>query len=610
MVSDLSLIDECPNLVSKCAARIYDKNGRIKLSIQYGNERHRPIIEGSVLVWVNASWDFGDERLFSYVDQLIASDYYISLCVVGNGVRYVKRNDSYASLVVSGSDAVRALAQSQTIVSFGMLPNYFIRREGQIRIHIASSDDLNANEISRAEGRLSSLLNATHIAVRDESECKRLVKSYQLENIYTGEFLTGIDDGFQLGRCIESIVEKTKEVVPRSTGAKLLEESKVKVLIYANCNWYRICLRYLRRLLQSVDREKYDITIVVQNLKGISAEEALKQLGIRERVIIRKGSISYDTDGFVELQVLNDMLASSDDPIRVIDNLPQDVLRGEALRLFGDASFDEFLFLSIPSPFWLAMTKCLPIEHKVFVRVANSLYGSCPSISTDNLYQLLNSLFDEVVFSNSSVADQARQLLDRCALSVWRLPFPLIQEQESPSERVSYLDTDYYLLDARYDKEGLLRGGYFVKAPSEGASYYVSCLPANLIPQAIESISSLNDDSVSVVLVASGDAKRNALSSMNAIPEYVTLISERSIDGVDGFLEIMGGAKGYIVFSRSDYSLLRLYFEHLDLPCYAIRNCQLESMRSLSQGKQSYESLCQCYADSILNPYAPKYGVV
>lgn len=240
------------------------------------------------------------------------------------------------------------LATAKIIISDKKLPYYFVTRKEQIYIRMfdesfyeEEQEYFTKDNIDQHRMILKDLLNATYILSRNEKMTKEyLIDNYQLRSIYSGKILeTGKIEADQFLEILKEISqggEKLKNVVN-------CKDNKKKILIYADYKLSRWWQGRIRRILDNIDYNKYDITLISQVVRDPSGMKALQTLNKNVRILMRSGHLNATREDYLKYHCITQSHLELNNYDKLIQDISQNVIDNEWGRMFGKTSFDRVI---------------------------------------------------------------------------------------------------------------------------------------------------------------------------------------------------------------------------------------------------------------------------
>ena len=262
--------------------------------------------------------------------------------------KYIEKQFKNVNIVVEKELAYKeALATSKIIISNKRMPYYFMTRNEQIYIRLFEErfyEDVQKyfteENIDQRRMIIKDLLNASYILSRDSKMTKQYLKeNYQLRSVYTGKIIEmqKIDaDGF----CnLLNQICNGGEIQNSVT----CQDDKKKILIYADYRGARWWHPFLKRILDDVDYNRYDITLVSQVVRNPAQIKALQTLDKNIRILMRSGHMNSEKEDYLKYHCTIGKYLELDNYQELRKKISKNVIENEWNRIFGKTSFDKVI---------------------------------------------------------------------------------------------------------------------------------------------------------------------------------------------------------------------------------------------------------------------------
>lgn len=333
-----------------------------------------------------------DHMCYELFRELLSSAEYaaysIVLCVRQISKTVQTRYEGMSAITVVSYDSKEladALAGAAIIISNTMLPEYYLRREGQSYVDVPGENQ---------ERIVSQLLNATCLLSKGAEYTKRVYEQkYHLRGLYQGVIL---EHGHEP---VKSYAYQVLHFVLYQEEAQCQkrweEEERQKLLFVLNVeketplSWNR----YQALLNQLADWD-YAITLLVPGPETMLVRE--RMCGLRESIhrICKRGAVNYEDSSYEQLQKMREEFLQKDEIEEVMALRPTEAFIWEWRRLLGESYFSYAYLVSPQSVFWYGMFLELASEHTLLIR------DTVPKQA--NGYRI-SMYFDRVVAMNLSV---------------------------------------------------------------------------------------------------------------------------------------------------------------------------------------------------------------
>lgn len=330
------------------------------------------------------------------------------------------------------------LATSVYICVHGILPPYFIRRDGQRVLQLWDGVEERVREDPHLKVFLvTRLLNSTAIAVGSDGDVETVLDCYHMRHLYRGElFVPG--EGSPLASCVARylLLGDGGSFTSAYEGSSL---SSVLILVNP---MEKDCLKVVRRIIGVAGTSEFDFTVAIPGMINDSALwSEVVSLDRDVRVVMRQMSFSCTPDQYVDVQVaLNELDAYSDFEAWYA-TFDHSVERLEAMRLFGDSRFDVALYVASAMPVWYLIIDGLDVASKKKVELSDcatkAKMGLSPNFFSLELETQANlHVFDAIAFLDNRTCEEA----DSYAIDVpWeRFAIPEVAESVDSLIKFTY----------------------------------------------------------------------------------------------------------------------------------------------------------------------------
>lgn len=240
-----------------------------------------------------------------------------------------------------------AAATSKIIISNKRMPYYFMARKEQIYVRLFEDsfyEDIQEystkENIDQRRMVTRDLLNASYIFSRDSKMTEEYLKeNYQLRSIYSGEIIE-MDkvDPEKFSQILEQICKNEK--IENTVTCK---DEKKKILIYADYRGAKWWHPMLKRILDDIDYQKYDITLVSQIVRNAAQIKVLQALNKNIRILMRSGHMNAEKEEYVKYHCMIGKYLELNNYQELRQEISRDTIQNEWYRIFGEASFDKVI---------------------------------------------------------------------------------------------------------------------------------------------------------------------------------------------------------------------------------------------------------------------------
>ena len=328
------------------------------------------------------------------------------------------------------------LATSACICVHGILPPYFIRRDGQRVLQLWDGVEERVREDPYLKVFLvTRLLNSTAIAVSSDRDVETVLDRYHMRHLYRGELFVPAE-GSPLASCIARYLL----LGDGGSFASAYEgPSLSSVLIFVN-PMEKDCWKVVRRIIGVAGTSEFDFTVAIPGMINDSALwSEVVSLDRDVRVVMRQMSFSCTPDQYVDAQVaLNELDAYSDFEAWYA-TFDHSVERLEAMRLFGDSRFDAALYVASAMPVWYLVFAGLDVASKKKVELSDcatkAKMGSSPNFFSLELETQANPhVFDTIAFLDNRTREEA----DSYAIDVPWERFGMPEDAENVDGQIEF----------------------------------------------------------------------------------------------------------------------------------------------------------------------------
>lgn len=440
-----------------------------------------------------------------------------------------------------GAKYKEALATSKIIISDTRLPYYYLTREGQIYIR-SFAENLYAEDIEydindtldQKRMQIKDLLNATHIISRDQVMTdKYLKKGYQLQSVYTGKILeAGNQKEMNLKKILTNVVRQqdTQDIID-------CKDSKKSLLIYADYTKNEWWQKRVHRVLDHIDLEDYDVTILTPVVRDSEAIKSLENLNDQIRILMRSGHMNATMDDYLIYHCVREEYLGFDQYDALIDQISKESIENEWKRLVGNTHFDAVLFCDNLTQeqmgFWHMLIRRSDIKKKYMVSWENfrqeyQRMQSDPKIKDAVEHYLKNcEAYDKLYLI---AGDEMRYVKDifgvKTELDVLKdqLPAAFTKDYDARPKYCEYQQDDYLIIDQQEDQDQLT-----ITIIKEPASKEYNCI-TNLVNYSKDSFTNVLDHFVKIQK-SHEEAKLYLLDSIEYMSEWAdTEIRDRKLE--------------------------------------------------------------------------------
>lgn len=575
---------------------VYDKRGALKNNVLYGNHCQKPLVPHGILVWVGKEIDVSvgseeSDRLIALLNAMCESSERARVYLVTTGDNANLSEAARRAMIPEVVDVYEYLACSGTIVSVGILPAVFHKRDGQKHIHVVTKAELARTRYARAANGISCVLSADVVICDDEGQRASLLNSYQLAGVFGGRLVV---DASLEHAVLDSLADSNKDL-----GVVDPQKNKRKVLILHDCDANSVLQSYFRQLLASMDYDAYDVTVLSK--KGTDeavARAFVDSVDERARVILRLGSFSCSIESYVRLHAVVKYLVSYEDSVETSVLVDRRLLDEEWQRVLFGVTFDSLVNLTRRSNLWLLMSMAAPTLKSVTVEF---YYNDCilkPNATNEQALlfvernRMKNEIFNTVVVANEDLRDGLAEYVPDCRLLLWDdcttfcAPDELLDANLLPT--VGLADNRYTVLDMR----GFLHTGHALLMPclSQTKKNYLVYCKGRSVAGFVDAFASSALSNEQLFLFVENRMLSVCNDNLYRLPLDAKTVNCETIEGSALLASFLRGFDGYIQYGQDDTSRLRVLCAALGIPLVNLDGTVLQSEASADR-KEWYKAI-------------------
>ena len=99
----------------------------------------------------------------------------------------------------------------------------------------------------------------------------------------------------------------------------------------------------LKRILDDIDYQKYDITLVSQIVRNAAQIKVLQALNKNIRILMRSGHMNAEKEEYVKYHCMIGKYLELNNYQELRQEISRDTIQNEWYRIFGEASFDKVI---------------------------------------------------------------------------------------------------------------------------------------------------------------------------------------------------------------------------------------------------------------------------
>lgn len=234
------------------------------------------------------------------------------------------------------------------------------------------------------------------------------------------------DDGNVCDRVID-IIFKGEE---KQYGIEVAKKTKKRILIVSGWKSLSDTQNRLKNILDWVDYDKYDVTLVSQNPKKELYINNLQSINDKVRIIARSGRTIASKGEENHWRQLRKFFYKSNDIESLYKEIPYDILEREWQRVAGGVDFDKVILYNAATPFWRIFSCIIPARKRAIVDwnsyndINNDEGNSAEALKLKNIIYS-NKKFDDIIVANSHLLydEQFREIYDDH--NIIELPCPI-----------------------------------------------------------------------------------------------------------------------------------------------------------------------------------------
>ena len=413
--------------------------GRLKRNIYFGTQCKEPVKRGQTLVWIGSTFASTNEveqkRVTALVKLLVERSSVKVFCE--NEQAKNELSEHYSKVIVGNErEALNLLATSENVVSVAMLPILYRKRSGQRHVHLITESDFVSSRYERANNGLACIFSTDQIVARSIEEMNRFAAIYQLNGAYKGSLICIDQD-----HLVDVVLDDAGDAVGVTT-CNIDCQAKKKILLFCDCCPNNISSEYCQHLIKSIDLDVFDVTVVLQCYnEPVLAYQFIDDLDERVRIFSRIGSFSCDADDYVNVQVINEIVLDSNDPVGLLKLVPPSILEDEIDRILPGMEFDAFVYCARDRKMWTLLSSAIRASHKTMLQLE---YRSSVLINTDdeekllrfvNKAKLISYIFHSVGFANSEMMKGLVPHLNNTDVWTWNSVVPILKTSHNDNIR-------------------------------------------------------------------------------------------------------------------------------------------------------------------------------
>jgi glycosyltransferase involved in cell wall biosynthesis/tetratricopeptide (TPR) repeat protein len=355
--------------------------------------------------------EFIDSKLYKILLTLLDDERfkeYKHILVVDNTTILDEKIKKLKSVIYVPKDSnlyLKYLSSSNYLINDGLFPSYFIRQNGQKYLNLEQileniDGKFNSKEYLVNKSKISQdFLQSTHIINCNKS----LIKEYSLRGIYTGQLVLS-----------NNSIEDTIEFFFFDNLSKYnpikINNLKQSLLIYASFEPNGITSS-LNNLLNAIDIDKYEITLIIDNNTLNGYEDRIIELSHKINILIHSGRmvVTVEEQWVRDKFNLYSRLESSE-----MKSIFKETFEREFKRIFGGYKFDNIIDFNGYRTFWSTLFAFGNSNHKA-IYLHNDMYKEYtlryPSL--EKAFYLYKE-FDSLISVSESVSkSNMKMLLER-----------------------------------------------------------------------------------------------------------------------------------------------------------------------------------------------------
>lgn len=245
---------------------------------------------------------------------------------------------------------------------------------------------------------ISSYINNIDDVKRDYKEKYDAMKSW----------CTPQDDGNVCNRVIDIVFKGEKH----QGGIVEATKSKKKLLIVSGWKALGSVQDRLKNILDWIDYDKYDVTLISQNPKREEYIHNLQSINENVRIIARNGRTIASREEANHWSQLRKQFYKTSNIEGLYKQIPHEILEREWQRVAGGVDFDKIILYNAATPFWRIFSTIIPARKRAIVdwNSYNAINDDVDDYSADvklNNTIYSNKKYDDIIVANSHLLEDA-----------------------------------------------------------------------------------------------------------------------------------------------------------------------------------------------------------
>ncbi|MDD3746248.1 MAG: CDP-glycerol glycerophosphotransferase family protein [Anaerostipes sp.] len=475
-------------LEAKANALLRDPSDAVKTALYYGSKIKEAIQSNTIFFEADGGNSISGfpQKMFEACVADKRFNNYTFIWSVSKKVDTKVFEEKYPSIQVirgKGNKYKEALATSENIVTDTKLPYYFFKREEQEYIRFfeekfyAGCREYSPTEnIDQRRMVIKDLLNTSFLCSFDSEMTKNMLKiNYNLDTAYCGNIVE-IKDKYE--NCLNDLLWEILSDKEISDSIRC-KTNKKRVVIYADFNASEWWQKRLIRVVNQIDFDQYDITVISKVVRGDFGIKSLESLDSRVRVLMRSGHMNVTTDKYRIYDYLQRGYLALENSNEIGQKISKSTLEDEWKRMTGKTSFDIGIMcdsnLKDQNGIWNELFCRGPIQKKYFVCWENlrdeKTRGEASPDMNIYLERYINAIsnFDKILFVSMSEKkyfdDNFSEYKLQSSVFPDFLPKDFSSNLEEPMDTCVYQSEKYLILNQQGSSR--LKTISIVKEPSK-----------------------------------------------------------------------------------------------------------------------------------------------
>ncbi len=578
---------------------VIGKDGKEKANFIYGNKMHDPFDEGAILVFASVHFDLdSDGASIEVLDELLSSDRAVFFYSGNPKLRKHIAQRFEGIVMLAREKAFEHLATDKTVISIGIMPTAFIKRDGQRHIHIPIVYETKLNRIERSQYAVSCILSADVIASTDPHIALEIERLYQLDELYSGSI---VRDRLTSSLLCELVTERAS-----LAESQMRQPKKHSLLIYHDCN-KRDKRKQLLQLLSLVDYDIWDVTLLLQRVPESDANKAfVKSLNSNVRIVCRVGSFSCDADEFIKAQMVLRYPSEIGSFADVFKAMPKQLLANEISRVLPGARFDSFLYCTNYHRLWIMLSTQIDAQRKILLRSAGTVRKLKKSPSDKKVwtevdrFMMEEYIFDQILFEHQEDIGDVEPFLSGGNASWWDLPVPLVEDRTLEDfARVHYQDSDYLVVaDMEYGKRW--KALELFEVPDANSALFASSSESIGLDEAIEAVFRMDINRAQLYYFDEAASPQTMTKQEGDKVLSIVVMNTLSVFCADVGSAVFSSCDGYICSHQDDSSTFRQLFDAYCVCTIVVQGSICDSIIPPENAKQHYRDYCAHELEHVL----------